>query len=117
MSDESSCGCFTLIIIFLIGYAIGRIDELLDKVGEKETNEKKQNIIMSNKENRLILDIIKQKAKINNQEIACVLSEEFLGIQVKPVPTFRKILFKKVLVPHNKGVRTIRILKSKHKAN
>jgi len=29
MSDESSCGCFTLIIIFLIGYAIGR--------GEKET--------------------------------------------------------------------------------
>ena len=72
---------------------------------------------MSNKEHRLILDIIKQKANINNQIEACVLSEVYLGIKCKPVPTFRNILFKKVLVSTKQGIRTKRILKSKHKAN
>ena len=70
---------------------------------------------MANKEDRLIIDIIKQKANINNQELACILAKEFLGVEVKPVPTFRKILFKKVLVANKNKIRTKRILKSKHK--
>ena len=66
MSDESSCGCFTLIIIFLIGYAIGRIDELLDKVGEKETNGKK--IEYYNVEQRKQVDTGYYQTESQNQQ-------------------------------------------------
>lgn len=68
---------------------------------------------MANKEHRLILDIIKQKANINNQIAACAIAKEFLGIEVKPVPTFRKILFKKVLTFKKNKLVNKRILKNK----
>ena len=71
---------------------------------------------MSNKHIRLLIDTISQKYQTKNQIDACVLSEIVLGIKCKPVPTFKSILFKKVLVPHNGGCKTKKILKVKHRA-
>ena len=51
---------------------------------------------MANKESRLIIEIFTQKAKNNDQKLACALADEYLGIKVRPVPTFKKILKRKI---------------------
>jgi len=72
---------------------------------------------MSNKHNRLLLDIVShEKCGARDQEVACVTLELEFGIKVQPVPSFKKILHKKVLVPHNEGCKTKKILKVKHRA-
>ena len=70
---------------------------------------------MANKESRLLIEIFTQKAKNKDQILACALANEYLSISVKPVPTFKKILFKKVLVLDKDKCKTIKILKIKHR--